>query len=1295
MHLKSLTLKGFKSFASATTLRLEPGITCVVGPNGSGKSNVVDAISWVLGEQGAKALRGGKMEDVIFAGTSGRAPLGRAEVTLTIDNSDGALPIEYSEVSITRRMFRDGAGEYEINGSSCRLLDIQELLSDSGIGREMHVVVGQGQLDAILQSKPEDRRAYIEEAAGVLKHRKRKERALRKLDAMQANLTRLTDLTAELRRQLKPLGRQAEIARKAQAVQSELRDAQLRLAADDIVTLRDELARDEADEAAARARRAEVEAELSVARVEQERLTAALAQDAPRLAAAQDTWYRLSALAERLAGTVRLAEERVRHLADPGEARREGRDPDELEAEAELVTEQEEQLVAAVVEARTRLDEVLAERAEQEKVLAAAERAHLAAVRALADRRAGLATLAGRAEALRSGAAATAAEIERLSESLGEAQERTDTAESELAQARTGLGDSDDDVEGLEERCAGAARSREAAVERVAELVAREREAEQRLARWAARVEALRSSLAPPDGSASLVGERGPAGVLGTVPELVAVEPWARSAVAAVLGELAGAVAVRSPEAAAEALALLRAGDAGRAALVVAGPSGGSAGGDAAAHAPGAAAGGAPGAADARGVAPAGGRWLADGVGDGPVAGALRRLLDGVVLVADLDAARAVVAGDLCGAGDRSGAGDASHTPRGGDTHGRRSVPARGDVCDRDPAGSGVAAGGAPGAPGAPGFPPGAAGFPPGAAGFPPGAAESRAARGPLKAVTADGDVLGPHSAVGGSAAATGALDVRAAVDEAQAETDRAEQELHHLRPALDGARAEEAARLRDLEAAQRERAALAQRRAAASAQLGRLEQALRSAEAEAQRLRARRDEVESRRSDALLALEAAEQQLALAEDEPVAEEPDTEVRDAAAEAVAAARSEEVEARLALRTAEERARAIAGRADSLRRQAASERQARERAAAVRAARERNAAVARLVVDAGTQARARIEASLAAAARERDAIAAARAERERARGEVALTTTRLGALVEKLTDAVHRDEVLRAQQRMKLDQLATAVLERHGLGVEDLVAEYGPDVDLPPPADVVAEYEAARERGEAVSAPQGTSYDRAVQQKRLQRAERDLALLGKVNPLALEEFAALEERYTFLSTQLEDLKDTRRDLLTVVREVDAKILEVFAAAYEDVAREFEIVFETLFPGGAGRLSLTDPEDMLTTGIEVEARPPGKKVKRLSLLSGGERSLTAVALLVAIFRARPSPFYVLDEIEAALDDVNLRRLISLLEELRESSQLIVITHQKPTMEVADVLYGVAMRGDGITTVISQRLRPATLL
>jgi chromosome segregation protein len=1194
VHLKSLTLKGFKSFASATTLRLEPGITCVVGPNGSGKSNVVDAISWVLGEQGAKALRGGKMEDVIFAGTSGRAALGRAEVTLTIDNSDGALPIDYSEVSITRRMFRDGAGEYEINGAHCRLLDIQELLSDSGIGREMHVIVGQGQLDSVLQSKPEDRRAYIEEAAGVLKHRKRKEKALRKLDAMQANLTRLTDLTAELRRQLKPLGRQAEIARRAQAVQSELRDARLRLAADDLVTLRDALAREEADESTARARRAEVEEQLSVARVEQERLELALAEDAPRLAAAQDTWYRLSALAERLSGTVRLAQERTRHLADPQE-RTPGRDPDELDAEADAVAEQEDELVEAVAAARRRLTDVLEERAEHEKTLAAAERAHLAAVRALADRKAGIATLAGRAEALRSGAAATADEIERLSEALSEAEERTETAAAELEQARDELGalGDDDPADGslssslreLERRSAEAVEAHKGARTRVAELVARERDLEQQRAHWRARVDALSVGLARRDGSGALTDSDG---VLGAVSGLLTVEPWARAAVAAALGDLADALAVSSSDAAVDALRLLRARDAGRASLVV---------GSAAQES---------GAPDL-GQAPAG-RWACELVSAEPVlAGAVARLLHGVVVVDDLDTARAAL-----------------------DAHPE------------------------------------------------------------LTAVTTEGDVLASARASGGSGTASSALDVQAAVQEAVERREAVEDELAGLRPALEGARAEEAARATDVEAAQRMQAAAEQRRAAASAQLGRYEQAVRSATAEAQRLRERRDAVEARRSDALLALEAAEQQLAVAEDEPVDDEPDTEIRDAAAESLAATRAEEVEARLTLRTVEERARAIAGRAESLRRQASSERQARARAAAAREARHRAAQIAALVVSAGEAASERIAVSLSAAATERDAAAAARDSRERALGEARATTQRLTALMEKLTDAVHRDEVLRAQSRLRLEQLTEKVLADHGLAVEDLVTEYGPDSPVPASAAEMAEYEAAKERGEDVVAPPPMPYDRATQERRAQRAEKDLSLLGKVNPLALEEFAALEERYRFLSTQLEDLKNTRRDLLTVVREVDDKILEVFTTAYTDVAREFEIVFATLFPGGDGRLVLTDPNDMLTTGIEVEARPPGKKVKRLSLLSGGERSLTAMALLVAIFRARPSPFYVLDEIEAALDDVNLRRLISLMEELRETSQLIVITHQKPTMEVADALYGVSMRGDGITTVISQRLR-----
>ena len=1191
MHLKSLTLKGFKSFASTTTLRFEPGITCVVGPNGSGKSNVLDALAWVMGEQGAKALRGGKMEDVIFAGTAGRPPLGRAEVTLTIDNSDGALPIDYTEVSITRRMFRDGASEYEINGNPCRLLDIQELLSDSGIGREMHVIVGQGQLADILQAKPEERRAFIEEAAGVLKHRKRKEKALRKLDAMQANLTRLTDLTAELRRQLKPLGKQAEVARRAQVVQAELRDARLRLLADDLVTLRTQLAREEADEAAARARRAEVEQLLQSAQAEERTLEELVAEDVPRLSRAQETWYRLSALEERLRGTVWLAAERARHLSAQVEQPRGGRDPEELEAEAERVAAQEAELKAAVEEAREVLAAATDRRAQLESALRAAEQAHMAAVRAIADRREGLARLSGQVEALRSKTTATAEEIERLAVGITEAAERAEQARREYEEAQAGAEAESEDETGLDERRRAATEAHQQARARVDELVAAERKAEREIASWKARVDALSLGLTRRDGAGALLaaGSRLP-GVLGSVAALLTVEPGAEVALAAALGAVADAVAVAGPDDAVAALELLRTENAGRVGLLV---------------------GGADAVAPDRSCwpeLPEGARWAVDLV-HAPQAlrPALHRALDRLAVVPDLRTARALL--------------------------------------DRDPR---------------------------------------------VRAVTTDGDLLGVDWAAGGSERDQSVIEVRAAVDEAEQQLAAAERRLEQIAAALEGARAEEAERRAAVAAVQEEINEARVRRARSGERLARLGQAAKSAAAEVERLTRQRAEVERARQENMERLAELEERLAAARSEQVdQEEPDTAERDQIATELNLARQEEVDARLALRTAEERARALQGRADSLRRAARAEREARERAERAQAARARGAAVATAVVDAGEEALQRIAVSLRRAAQERDELQARRTEHETALAGVRNRVRELSTELEKLTDAVHRDEVLRAEQRLRIEQLETRVVDEYGIGPDDLIAEYGPDVPVPPSPAEIAEYEAAKERGEQVSMPQPLPYDRATQERRAQRAERDLALLGKVNPLALEEFAALEERYKYLSAQLEDLKATRRDLLTVVKEVDEKILELFSSAFQDVAREFEVVFQTLFPGGSGRLLLTDPDDLLTTGVEVEARPPGKKVKRLSLLSGGEKSLTAVAMLVAIFRARPSPFYVMDEVEAALDDTNLRRLIGLLEQLRETSQLIIITHQKPTMEIADALYGVTMRG-GVSQVVSQRLR-----
>jgi chromosome segregation protein len=1184
VHLKTLTVKGFKSFASATTLKLEPGITCVVGPNGSGKSNVVDAIAWVLGEQGAKALRGGKMEDVIFAGTAGRPPLGRAEVILTIDNSDGALPIEYTEVSITRRMFRSGESDYEINGNSCRLLDIQELLSDSGIGREMHVIVGQGQLDAILHAKPEDRRAFIEEAAGVLKHRKRKEKALRKLDAMQTNLNRLTDLTAELRRQLKPLGRQAEVARRAAGIQADLRDARLRLLADDLATLRTTLDKEIADETALRQRRelldrdnAEVQRRLGV-------LEAALAEDAPLLAAAQDTWYKLSALQERFRSTEQLASERLRHLSATPEDERHGRDPDELAAEAEEVRAQEEGLRDALAADQARLDEAVQARQDSERQLAYAERELVAAAKAIADRREGLAKLAGQVNAARSTSAATADEISRLAAALTEAQARASAAEAEYSAAVAGASEQDRGTAELDIRHQEAVAAHDAAQARVRQLGEAERAAEKDATGWKAREEALGMGLRRKDGAGALLANasRVP-GLIGSVAELLSVAPGHEAALAAALGGLADAVAVSDVDGAVAAVELLKWEDAGRANLLVGSPENADLGRFRQAAS----------ARDQhvdRPQLPDGVRWALDLVrAPDELRPAVARALRDVVFAPDLATARRVAA----------------------------SAPN-------------------------------------------------------LRAVTPEGDVVGAYAAAGGSAKQQSFIEVQAAVDEARQRRTEAEAKLADLRTQIETARpAVAAAKERASETAAAKRDAEGRRNAAAR-RLAELGAAARSAAAEAERLATAKARAEEAREQSLAGLAELEERLRLAEDTPLDEEASTADRDHLAAAVPQARQNEMEVRLAVRTAEERVAALAGRADSLARQAAAERAARERAAARRAARARGAQIARSVQIGAENALRRIAVSLASAATTRDAVAQARSAREAELSEVRAEAKRLEADLARLTSEVHRDEVARAEQRLRIEQLESKAAEDFGVDLDTLLADYGPAVLVPGKDD-----------------EEPVAFDRAVQEKRAAKAERELALLGKVNPLALEEFAALEERYKFLSDQLEDLKATRRDLLTVVKDVDDRILEVFSSAYEDTAREFEEVFRVLFPGGEGRLVLTEPDDMLTTGVEVEARPPGKKIKRLSLLSGGERSLTAVALLCAIFRARPSPFYIMDEVEAALDDVNLGRLLALMRQLRERSQLIIITHQKRTMEIADALYGVTMRS-GVTEVISQRLR-----
>ncbi|MFE1286040.1 chromosome segregation protein SMC [Streptomyces sp. NPDC058751] len=1200
MHLKALTLRGFKSFASATTLRFEPGITCVVGPNGSGKSNVVDALSWVMGEQGAKSLRGGKMEDVIFAGTTGRPPLGRAEVSLTIDNSDGALPIEYAEVTITRIMFRNGGSEYQINGDTCRLLDIQELLSDSGIGREMHVIVGQGQLDSVLHADPMGRRAFIEEAAGVLKHRKRKEKALRKLDAMQANLARVQDLTDELRRQLKPLGRQAAVARRAAVIQADLRDARLRLLADDLVRLRGALQSEIADEAALKQRKETTEAELRKALQREALLEDEVRQLTPRLQRAQQTWYELSQLAERVRGTVSLADARVKSATSvPAEERR-GRDPEDMEREAVRVREQEAELEAALEAAERALEDTVAHRAELERELTAEERRLKDVARAIADRREGLARLGGQVHAARSRAASAQAEIDRLAAARDEAQERAVTAQEEYEQLKAEVDGLDADDADLAERHEAARRALSDAEGALSAAREAAGAAERERAATRARRDALALGLRRKDGTGALLGVTDRlAGVLGPAAGLLSVTPGSEVALAAAFGAAADAVAVTGPASAAEAIRLLRKQDAGRAALLLAG----------APEEPGAEAHAGAGPADGAsthvppdGDAPP----YAAGLVRGPaeLMPAVRRLLRGIVVVGTLEEAEDLVS-----------------------------------------------------------------------------------ARPGLTAVTAEGDLLGAHFAHGGSAGAPSLLEVQASVDEATAELEELAvrcEELAEAQRQATGRRGERATLVEEL--GERRRAAERQKSSVAQ-QLGRLAGQARGAAGEAERSTAAAVRAQEALDRAVAEAEELAERLAVAEEMPVEEEPDTSVRDRLAADGANARQTEMEARLQVRTHEERVKGLAGRADSLDRAARAEREARARAEQRRARLRHEAAVAGAVASGARQLLAHVEVSLARAEEERTAADAAKARREQE-----LVTARgrgrdLKAELDKLTDSVHRGEVLGAEKRMRIEQLEAKALDELGVEPAGLVADYGPDQLVPPSLPAEGE-----ELPEDPEHPRNRPrpFHRAEQEKRLKSAERAYQQLGKVNPLALEEFAALEERHKFLSEQLEDLKKTRADLLQVVKEVDERVEQVFTEAYRDTAREFEGVFSRLFPGGEGRLVLTDPDNMLTTGVDVEARPPGKKVKRLSLLSGGERSLTAVALLVSIFKARPSPFYVMDEVEAALDDTNLQRLIRIMQELQEASQLIVITHQKRTMEVADALYGVSMQGDGVSKVISQRLR-----
>jgi chromosome segregation protein len=1177
VFLKSLTLRGFKSFADKTVLDFEPGITVIVGPNGSGKSNVVDAIAWVLGEQGTKSLRSARMEDVIFAGTASRPPLGRAEVSLTIDNSANLLPIDFSEVTIARLLYRSGESEYSINGTPCRLLDVQELLSDSGIGRELHTIVGQNHLEDVLQGRPEDRRAAIEEAAGIYKHRRRKEKALRKLAGMEQHLVRLSDLVGELRRQLKPLQQQAEAARKAAEVQAELREVRLVLRSRELAAARRRASVLEAEEERFNARLAELEAANQAAQTEESRLQAILDDQEPLSAGATQTAHELDTVRERLRGTMALAEERARHLAQPLADEEEGRSPADLEREATEVLAELRGVDAELAAAKQANASAEAARANAREALAAHDRAVAAAERDRARVHQREVQLAGDIAGLERTIEQFQSESGRLDGQARGLERRQEELARQLGVLREEAAQLEREQAARSGAVATARAERERQVAETRRLRAEERRLEGERAAANARREAFEATAraAGGDALATLEGA-GLRGVVGPLVQGLSVEPGFEAAVAAALGADADAIVVASDQAAGHAAATLREAAGGRAILLH--PEQGSA---------------APSRPGSRAASAAGEGLLAHVTVEGAAAEVARALLDRVLLARGLEEARELAGRFL------------DH----------RVVTTAGELV----AAGRVEAGAVPPA---------------------SGLAARRAAE---------------------EAAAAERLALEA-VGTLGAELEAAEEAVEHLESRVgDAARAHREAEAASRAAAERDRA---------------VDKEHRGLEREASAVDRRRREVAAAREQASGRLAAARAELEALRTggEAGVPLPGPEAREPLAAAADQAEQVAVAARVAGAAKSERQRLLTERLRDLRGQARAAAEAAERRSRVRAARLDGAHRAGEAARLASAALARLERSLAGAAEVRDRLAGALASARSGLAEVSARRREAAAALDEHHAATRESDSARVEARLKVEELSKRIVEEFAIDPDEALQEYLPD--------------------EATLARLDEADPRRQQTTELRRVatalDRRLALLGRVNPLALEEFKALEERYTFLSGQLQDLKESRRDLLKVIRAVDERVREVFGQAFGDVAREFDRTFRLLFPGGEGRLILTEPEDLLNTGVEVEARPPGKKVKRLQLLSGGERSLVALAFCFAVFRARPSPFYVLDEVEAALDDVNLHRFLDLLEDAREEAQLLVVSHQRRTMEAADALYGVSMQGSGVSKVVSQRLR-----
>ena len=1150
MFLKALTLKGFKSFADSTTLAFEPGVTVIVGPNGSGKSNVVDAVAWALGAQAPTSVRSAKMDDVIFAGTASRAGLGRAEVSLSIDNTSRLLPIEFEEVTITRTLFRSGDSTYSINGVPCRLLDIQELLSDSGVGRQQHVIVSHRQIEGVLSARPEDRRAVIEEAAGVLKYRRRKEKSERRLAASEANLTRLSDVVREIRRQLRPLERQAEAARRHGDLLTELSGLRRFLAGQEIEQLRRRVRQLTQDQAADRR-------EMQQLTVQAEALDRDLAAAEAQLSAADgqdisEALMRFEGITERLRGLEALLSERRLRLQRDRNA---GMDEDVV-ATLEDESNRLERELLEVEESAAALEPSAAAVAGAEEEL---EQLRLSfeeqwGDQDVADPESDAPRIKGEIRILEASIHRDQAESDRLGQNLEALEERRQELVEELDRCWAEAKDAEIAREAREQEhdlAERAAREARAALEQHQAALG---EAVGELQAWEARREALSLALDEARDQSGAQRLAGIEGVLGTLVEVVEVDRGWEAAFEAAAGEAIAAVIATDTEVAMRAIATLEAESVSGAVLALGG--------------------------SVPQTTPAVGESLRPHVRSS-IAG-VDRLLDALIgsvgVVESSDQAAEAAIADPAGV----------------------VVTRRGDRFS--------------------------------SSGWRVGVRRSGATRGLLE------------EAIEASARAQDAVNA-------------AEQEL-----AVADHRLEEAGReeVRTREVARDHLEA----RDAVWARANAVERELRDAEVGIGALGPRRSELDSRIDEDRRRLGDLHQELPQHQAKEVEQRARVEGlirdRDELAQKSQTVGSLRSDFQVKAAGIDERRRLLSAQRDEVERRLSQMAQARAEAASRREAVDQRLAIVDqlmgLVVERSQEASRQLEELRHRRAEESEAARIAAQRLEGLRSQRAQAEARLGQCREK-------------------DRSAEIELAEAGIRLEAATDRCRRELDCEP-AEAVATECPPMEPGVAPA-------------DRVRALEQELRIMGPVNPLALEEYEALSERYEFTQAQIDDIRQSRRELRKVIRKIDEEIVSVFSSAYADVARNFTDLFQTLFPGGEGKLRLTQPDALLDTGVEIEARPSGKNIRRLSLLSGGERSLTALAFLFAVFRSRPSPFYVMDEVEAALDDVNLHRFLQLVDEFRADAQLLIVSHQKRTMEAADCLYGVSMKPGGSSKVLSERV------